>query len=285
MIPPNEEFTLLVFLFVSIAITWIAYSRGYYRLPYAKAFENSPYKRGQLRSMHVFIAFGLFFFAQLILLPFVEELWQVIVKETANNKESFYMEFLGALLSFFLLGCYFLGLSPACRTQIIGPKIYCKTSQKFVDVLIGSATWLIAYPWVLVVGQFLGIVLLFFNVEPSEQVAVQRVQQVISDPKAMILTSFAVIMIIPVIEELLFRGFLQTYLKGLLGVTKSIIITSIVFSLFHFSVSQGMNNLRIIGSLFVLSCYLGFIRERQCSLLSSIALHGTFNGVSILMMI
>ena len=59
-------------------------------------------------------------------------------------------------------------------------------------------------------------------------------------------------------------------------------IASLIFAAFHFSTSQGLNNIELLVSLFVLSCFLGFLYERQESLLASMALHATFNAISIL---
>jgi membrane protease YdiL (CAAX protease family) len=90
--------------------------------------------------------------------------------------------------------------------------------------------------------------------------------------------------VVPVLEELLFRGCLQSWISQKLGKIKAILITSIVFALFHFSRSQGLSNLELFAALFVLSCYLGYLYERQQSLLAPIALHSIFNAISISML-
>ena len=84
----------------------------------------------------------------------------------------------------------------------------------------------------------------------------------------------------PCIEETLFRGFLQSYIRQYLGPKLSIVISSFCFALFHYSSEQGLANISIIGSLFSLAFFLGFIYEKRGSLLAPIILHSAFNTIS-----
>jgi membrane protease YdiL (CAAX protease family) len=61
----------------------------------------------------------------------------------------------------------------------------------------------------------------------------------------------------------------------------AIVFSSICFSAFHFSFSQGIGNISLLFSLFVFALFLGFIYERQGSLFASISLHMTLNIVSV----
>ncbi len=96
----------------------------------------------------------------------------------------------------------------------------------------------------------------------------------------------------PVLEELFFRGLLQTALleEGWGLVPRqvadinyrptaghrwgAIVITSVVFAAVHASVEQGV-------VLFVLSLGLGYVYERTGNLWAAIVLHGLFNGVNL----
>jgi membrane protease YdiL (CAAX protease family) len=92
-----------------------------------------------------------------------------------------------------------------------------------------------------------------------------------------------IVTLVPFLEEVLFRGFLQTWLRRVVGVSGAIWLTALTFALFHFSTSQGADNVELISSLFVLGCFLSFLRERQRSLWAPIGLHAAFNAISILM--
>jgi membrane protease YdiL (CAAX protease family) len=82
------------------------------------------------------------------------------------------------------------------------------------------------------------------------------------------------------VEELLFRGTLQQFLKKYFPVKTSIAITALVFACFHYSSAQDLGNFSLIPSLFVFACFLGYTYERQGSIFASIGLHITFNLAS-----
>jgi uncharacterized protein len=65
----------------------------------------------------------------------------------------------------------------------------------------------------------------------------------------------------------------------------SILLASLIFAFFHFSYSQGIDNIEVITSLFVFSCFLGFVYERQQSLWASVGLHALFNAISVVLIV
>jgi membrane protease YdiL (CAAX protease family) len=86
----------------------------------------------------------------------------------------------------------------------------------------------------------------------------------------------AAVLIAPIIEELLFRGLLQSTLRSLgYGPWLSIAIGSFFFVLFHAAPSHW-------PALFVLSMSLGYSYERSGSLLRPIFIHAIFNVTSVL---
>lgn len=83
-------------------------------------------------------------------------------------------------------------------------------------------------------------------------------------------------LIVPVFEELLFRGFFQTSLRSLLkSPWAGIILTSIFFAILHSPTH--------IPALFMLSVGLGYAYERSGSLLRPILMHVMFNGFNIIL--
>ena len=117
--------------------------------------------------------------------------------------------------------------------------------------------------------------------EMEDQMAVKQIKSVQEYPWLFAVNLFAISFVVPFIEELLFRGYLQESLLKKFSAMKSIALTALLFSLFHFSPSQGINNILILTSLFLLACLLGYLKERQRSLLPCIALHSTFNAISL----
>lgn len=149
------------------------------------------------------------------------------------------------------------------------------------DLLIGMAGWLIALPIVVLVSHLVTLGLaLFIEPVPVEQLAVQELKSAIKEPSLFAAMIGVVVIGAPFIEETLFRGFLQTSIVRIAGCWWGIALTSLIFTFFHFSPDQGISNIEILSSLFVLSCFLGYVRERQGNLWGAISLHCCFNTLS-----
>lgn len=161
------------------------------------------------------------------------------------------------------------------------------TSKKpFRDMGMGVISWLIAFPAALLISQILVLILTdFLGYTLHDQNAVIHMRQSLENPQLFLVTLLTVVFIVPILEEIIFRGFLQTTLRAFLPPFSAILISSALFALFHFSYSQGINNVNILISLFILALFLGYIRERQGNLLPAIALHATFNGISVAMIV
>lgn len=154
------------------------------------------------------------------------------------------------------------------------------------NLAIGATTWLISFPCVAFTGALIRFLLSFIPpLHQVEQLAVTQLKAAQDDPLIFLLSTLGIVTLIPLLEELLFRGALQGALKNFLSPYYAIAATSVVFALFHFSPSQGASNIELLLALFVLSCFLGYLRERQHSLWASIALHSTFNAISIVMIL
>jgi len=152
-----------------------------------------------------------------------------------------------------------------------------KTSRLY-DIGLGAVVYFVAFPWTMALNELCDALLrIIFHFENYEQVAVRYLKQNLVSPLQLITALLGIIVIAPIVEEILFRGTLQQYLKKYLSVRHAIFATSCIFAMFHFSPSQGLGNLAIIPSLLVFACFLGYTYERQGSLYASIGLHATFN--------
>lgn len=97
---------------------------------------------------------------------------------------------------------------------------------------------------------------------------------------ALALTFISLVILPPIIEEILFRGFLFTGLRNKLKLWPAAIITSILFAIPHlFASSEGL--LWIAGiDTFILSLFLCYLRERTGNLWAPIILHALKNGIA-----
>ena len=95
--------------------------------------------------------------------------------------------------------------------------------------------------------------------------------------RIMIFISTAVL--VPVLEELMFRGFLQTTIRSFFkagnGAWLAIAITSSLFVLLHADVSHW-------PALFILGSCMGYSYEKSGSLFRPIFIHAIFNATSIM---
>jgi hypothetical protein len=95
------------------------------------------------------------------------------------------------------------------------------------------------------------------------------------DPIALGIFFFTAVIAAPIFEETLFRGFLLPSLTRYMSVSTAIALSSLIFATAHLSLSE-------IIPLTVLGAILGVVYTRTRSLLSSMLLHGMWNGVTML---
>jgi membrane protease YdiL (CAAX protease family) len=278
---------LAVAVAMSIVTAWIAYCFGFFRLPKE---ESSPYRLSFLSTLGAFLVF---LTIELFLVPLLSISWMAYemghwptneqlrhldpATEGWVNMFAIFITAIGILTYLFLL-------SPETRQVVWGEKGLESLRRTLYDFFLGCCTWWMSYPIVLACGQIIAIILLSEYPGPRvDQIAVKHLKTSISYPILFWSMVISIVTIVPIIEEILFRGFLQSWLKQTLGRGFAIYLTAIIFALFHFSTLQGAENIELLVSLFVLACFLGFLYERQRSLWAPIGLHAFFNGMSILL--
>jgi membrane protease YdiL (CAAX protease family) len=108
-----------------------------------------------------------------------------------------------------------------------------------------------------------------FNANQTQEVGFQGLANVIE----YIMAFVALVIIPPVVEELLFRGYLFGRLRQSLGFWSSALITSVLFGLVHLQWNVGVD-------VFALSLVLCFLREKTGAIWAGIGLHMIKNGVA-----
>ena len=256
---------ILTFGLLALIGNGIAYAWGFYRLPLERP--------SSMKAAHVGIVFAIYlvgsFVFPLLLAPLQKVMsltaffgWSQLIKSGA----------IAAVLYFYL------------RT-VPGIKAVWKDSATPIahDFWIGVCAWFVSFPPVAVIGQLFDMLLYYFmHVETYEQNAVQFLKMMLHSPVLLAVALVGILIAAPVIEELMFRGCLQSWLRRHLGAKAAILLSALCFALFHFAFSQSYGNVSIIVTLFGFSCFLGFIYERQGSLYASIGLHMAFNAASVL---
>lgn len=273
---------LISLILFAIITHWVAYIKGYFVWPKEAAKIIPPVK-----GLQVLLIFGTYLLSVVIIFPFLVKFTLLFLQRLISNLDAFLVQSI-SLIQFAFMLTLFIVLTGLMRRK--NPETFQRvwkdyrrthTSSKTYDFFLGAATWLLGFPLVTVIGELLDTLFTYlFKMGTYEQTAVTFVKKAAASPLSLTFTLMSVIILAPLTEEFLFRGTLQTYLKQKLGGKAAILFTALVFSLFHYASSQGLGNISLIFSLFILGCYLGFLYEKQGSLYASIGLHMTFNAIS-----
>lgn len=183
------------------------------------------------------------------------------------------------LISLGLAGAYLLFITRLPITKHIWGKF------SFHTILKGFLCWVIVVPWVIFLSEIGEHLLEYLNAQPVDQDPVRYLKALQFDTPLLFATALWMVTIVPMCEELLFRGLLLSSLRNYLPLWLAIGLSSLIFTLFHYSIDQGFSNLALLPPLFLLSCLLGFIYIRFHSIWSSMALHSLFNAISITMLL
>ncbi len=115
------------------------------------------------------------------------------------------------------------------------------------------------------------------NVDQEQDIGFEKVTT-----QAQILMAFFSLVILPPLwEETVFRGFLFTSLRATLRLRWSILITSVLFAAVHLQFGNGEPLLWVAAiDTFILSCFLCILREKTGSLVAPMVLHGAKNFIA-----
>lgn len=273
----------IVFWFALSAGLWalaIAWRRGFF-----KAFPVSPYPH--IRGIDVLKGFGFFLFIEILLIPGLIGMISIMAGIDLQKYLQLYPQIKGWMNLLIIIGGFvgvslaYLTLSPLQRHQLW----HQTTTPWYVHVGMGIVAWFVSYPIVLAFSEGISLILWHFFQHPFvEQIAVQNVRNTMLDPILFGFTTISIVTLVPLTEEFLFRALLQSWFKEKFHhAWIAIALSSFIFALFHYSKFHGMTNIELLSSLFLLSCMLGYLYERQRSLLAPVALHGFFNFMSLLM--
>jgi hypothetical protein len=276
--------TVYLALIWSVFAIWQAKNKGMFN-------SFIPSKNTPIKGIAVFLGFSIYIFAQVFIIPqLIAIIYHLINGSGINfNALSPSMQFwfniiimAGAYISLLFFYVYFF--SDEQKKSIFGDNTNKKWYQHY---FFGASTWFLIFPLILLWSQLIDIFILFkFHRSPLEQLPVEQFKIALTHPFWMVIMGIMIFGVVPIVEEFLFRGLLQPWFKKKLNSpTLGIIFASIIFSVFHFSSSQDISNIQFLSSIFLLSCFLGFLYEREKSLWASIGLHSIFNAVSVILVI
>ncbi len=138
------------------------------------------------------------------------------------------------------------------------------------NVAEGIKKYVIALPFFALAGFLTDYVSKQFGAMPQQQEIAKRVLHEQSVEALVFMVVFGVV-IAPVIEELLFRGFLQTALNRYLGKWGAILLSSCFFAIVHM-------NIYVFLQIFLLGILLAYVFQKTGSLISTMTIHAIHNG-------
>lgn len=148
---------------------------------------------------------------------------------------------------------------------------------KFRDIgwaLIAYGLYFIAY--LLVVG-VVSQVLPAIDLQQDQQIGFEDAYLT----SELIMTFLILVVIVPIAEEIMFRGFLFSSLRQKYAFWPAAVVTGLLFGVAHLQFGSNAPLLWIAAiDTFILSCFLCFLREKLHSIWSPIGLHAIKNMVA-----
>ena len=145
------------------------------------------------------------------------------------------------------------------------------------DVKTGLKHYLIVLPVIIASGFIVDFVLRAFGIEPEQQ---DIINNLLSEDSLGVLAFmvFFGMLAAPIVEELLFRGFLQSAVRITCDRLQTILISGFVFALIHW-------NAHVFLQIFVLGLMLAYLFEKTGSLVAPITVHICHNTITLAFLI
>ena len=219
----------------------------------------------------------LFFYANQVLAYFDSstELNQQVVENSENKDPSSIglVDILFSNIIFLIVGAVIFALASFSRGRkpkhVFGLR---KRSKKYI-IIITMAGMFVAY-----IAVFIGSIISNFLLstgEPKKEDLQEIVQTLMTndDISLKIAIALSAIIFAPLIEEVIFRGYLYPVIKRFSHPIFSCVITSLLFAVIH-------SNLEGLMPLFLLAIVLTIFYEISKSIWVPILMHACFNGVN-----
>jgi membrane protease YdiL (CAAX protease family) len=145
------------------------------------------------------------------------------------------------------------------------------------DVIIGLKHYLIVLPVIIIAGIVVDFVLRMFGIAPEQQDIINKILNEDSFGVLAFMFFFGMLAA-PVVEELLFRGFLQSAVRTTFGKLKAILISGFLFALIHL-------NAHVFLQIFILGLLLAYLFEKTGSLIAPITVHVCHNTATLAFLI
>jgi len=198
------------------------------------------------------------------------------------------IQFLGSLK-----GSVFAGLSAAIALLILSyligstaRKELFGSSNSYIKFFKGVFFGLISYPFITITVQLINLVLSYlFGIEQQDQLAYIFLKNLAGSGWFFWAAVVSVAAIVPIGEELLFRGYILAFLCRIFQPGLVAAISGAIFALFHMASSQGFTNISFFIGLTIFGILAANLKTKENSLLATIGMHSSFNTLSLIILI
>lgn len=141
----------------------------------------------------------------------------------------------------------------------------------------GIKRYLITLPLIILAGFIINLISSYYGQAPEMQ---DVVRWVLEEKSLFILVSliFFGIVIAPIMEEIMFRGFLQPALKNSFGGRYAIVVSASLFAAVHMDIFA-------FFQIFILGMLLGYLFEKTQTLVASIVVHILHNSLTLVFLL
>lgn len=262
---------------LALFICSFAYQRHFFKLPPEIAREK------EVRFDHLLFIFGIYLLTTIFLTKIIYQIINYIAPDLSWAGDLAWLNFITFSCVLFLFIIYFSFMDKQILKGIFKRNFPEKKSIWF-DLGMGVLGVIIALPLTQFFSLLIELILtVTLNIKQvPDQSAVTFLKSTLNSPTYFLLAVITISILAPLLEEIVYRGFLQSFLKKYIGRNMAIIATGFLFAISHFTLDQKLANVSIIAILFIFGLMLGFIYERQKSLFASISLHSVFNTLNII---
>lgn len=146
------------------------------------------------------------------------------------------------------------------------------------DLLIAVGVAVIYFAVFIVVASLISKMIPAINIDQEQELGFKNVKNI-----ELPLVFLSLVVLPPLLEEIIARGFLYSGLKNNLSIYKATLITSFLFAIAHLQPGTGKPLLWIATiDTFILSIFLVYLREKTGSLWAPIFLHGIKNLIAFM---
>jgi membrane protease YdiL (CAAX protease family) len=204
-----------------------------------------------------------FFVAQIIVAFSIDALVQSGFV-AASSLQSATMQFSAAVVAYSLALLIILGVFTAVRNSTSGLKKILGISKRpqlnsIYYILLGYSVYFLLSLVLLVIAQ---LIIPNFNIDQKQEVGFEQLGLQFE----YIVAFIALVVLAPIVEEIIFRGFLFSEVRKNLNFWWTTLIVSLLFGLVHLQLNVGVD-------VFALSLVLCFVREKTGAVWVSIGIH------------